>query len=76
MQSKGVNDTKVVISEESRKEVHNTGRWPCDVCGRGVGRNSVQCTTCQKWVHRKCSGIKGSMIKVSKSFACRGCTDQ
>jgi len=24
----------------------------------------------------KCSGIKGSMIKVSKSFVCRGCTDQ
>jgi len=29
-----------------------------------------------KRVHRKCSGIKGSTIKVSKSFVCRGCTDQ
>jgi len=38
-------------------------RWPCGVCGRGVGNNSIQCTTCQKWVHRKCSGIKGSMSK-------------
>jgi len=27
-------------------------------------------------VHRKCSGIKGSVIKVSKSFVCRGCTDE
>jgi len=33
---------------------------------------AIQCTSCQKWVHRKCSGIKGSMYKVMKSFVCRG----
>ena len=37
------------------------------------GSNSLQCTSCQKWVHKKCSGIKGSMSKVAKSFICRGC---
>jgi len=40
---------------------------------RGVGSNSLQCTRCLKWVHKKCSGIKGSMWKVAKSFICRGC---
>jgi len=49
---------------------------PCGVCHRSVGRNSIQCIKCQKWVHRKCSGIKGSMIKVSKCFVGRCCTDQ
>ena len=24
------------------------------------------------WVHKKCSGIKGSMYKVTRSFICRG----
>jgi len=48
-------------------------RWPCCVYGRGVGNNSIQCTSCQKWVHRLCSGIKGSMYKVMKTFICRGC---
>jgi len=48
-------------------------RWPCGVCGRGVGNNSIQCTSCQKWVHRKCSAIKDSMYKVMKTFICRGC---
>ena len=33
----------------------------------------VQCTSCQKWVHKKCSGIKGSMYKVMKTFICRVC---
>jgi len=50
-------------------------RWPCGVCGRDVGNNSIQCTSCKKWVHKKYSGIKGSMYKVTKSFICRGCVN-
>jgi len=45
----------------------------CAVCERGTGNNSIQCTSCQKWVHEKCSGIKGSLYKVMKTFVCRGC---
>jgi len=67
-----MNETKLMISEEWQKVMQKAVRWPCGVCGRGVGNNSIQCTSCQKWVHRKCSGIKGSMYKVMKSFVCRG----
>jgi len=28
-----------------------------------------------QWVHRKCSGIKGSMYEVMKTFVCRGCVN-
>jgi len=45
------------------------------VSGRGVGNNSIQCTSCKKCVHRKCSGIKGSMYKFMKSFICIGCVN-
>ena len=48
-------------------------RWPCGVCSKGVGSNSLLSTNCLKWVQKKCSGIKGSMSKVAKSFICRGC---
>ena len=34
-------------------------------CNKGVGSKSLQCTICQKWVHKKCNGIKGSMSKVA-----------
>jgi len=37
--------------------------------------NNPSTATTQKWVHRKCSGIKGSMYKVMKSFVCRGCVN-
>jgi len=70
-----MNKTKVMISGERQKPVQKAARWPCGVSGRGVGSNSIQCTSCQKWVHKRCSGIKGSMYKVMRSFICRGCSN-
>ena len=76
VESKGMrvsmNKTKVTISGERQMVWQKATRWPCGVCNKGVGSNSLQCTRCQKWVHKKCSGIKGSMSKVAKSFICRG----
>jgi len=40
-----MNKTKVMISEERQKTVQKAARWPCGVCGRGVGSNSIQCTS-------------------------------
>jgi len=53
-----------MISGEWQKVMQKAVRWPCGVCGIGVGSNSMQCTSCKKWVHRKCSDIKGSTYKV------------
>ena len=77
VESKGIrvnmSKTKVMISRERHMVRQKDVRWPCGVCSKGVSSNSIQCSSCQKWVHRKCSGIKGSMSKVEKSFICRGC---
>jgi len=40
--------TKVMISGERQKPLQKAARWLCSVCGRGVGSNSIQCTSCQK----------------------------
>jgi len=56
-----MNKTKVMISGERQKPVQKAERWPCGVFGRGVGSNSIQCTSCHKWVHKKCSGVKRCM---------------
>ena len=40
-----MNKTKVMISGERQKPVQKAARWPCGLCGRGVGSNSIQCTT-------------------------------
>jgi len=70
-----MNKTKVMISGEWQKVMQKAARWPCDVRGRNVHNNSIQNTICQKWVHRKCSGIKGSLSKVIKAFICKGCVN-
>ena len=64
-----------MISGGRQKPVQKAARWPCGVCGRGVGSNSIQCTCCHKWVHKKCTGIKGSVYKVMWSFIYRGCSN-
>ena len=76
VESKGmrVNMNKIKVMISGKRQVRQKAvRWPCGVCSKGVGSNSLQCTNCKKWVHKKCSGIKGSMPKVAKSFICRGC---
>jgi len=37
-----MNKTKVMISGERQKPVQKAARWPCGVCGRGVGSNSIR----------------------------------
>ena len=37
--------------------VVGVGRYPCGVCGRGVGADSVLCTACGKGCHKRCSGL-------------------
>jgi len=34
-----INKTKVMISVERQKVTQKAVRWPCGVCGRGVGNN-------------------------------------
>ena len=53
--------SKVMVSAIDAGEMEETGEYPCGVCCKGVGANSTQCTTCAKWVHRRCSGIAGSL---------------
>jgi len=39
-----MNQTKVMTSGERQKPVQKAARWPCGVCRRGVGSNSIRCT--------------------------------
>src|SRR5580700_2994037 len=77
MEGKGlkvnVGKTKVMIAGEGRVVVEEPSKWPCAVCKKGVGRNSIQCTGCLKWVHKRCSGVKEILTAVSATFICTTC---
>jgi len=42
-----MNETNVMISTEWQKVMKKPVRWPCGVCCRGIGSNSIQCTSCR-----------------------------
>jgi len=76
MEAKGmrvnVGKTKVMISGEGA--IEKSGKWPCGVCAKGVGVNSIKCTKCQSWTHKKCSGVKGNLTSLKTPFVCKACT--
>ena len=47
-----MNKTKVIISGERQMLRQKDVRWPCGVCSKGIASNSIQCSSCQKWVQR------------------------
>ena len=55
------------------ENVVQVGRYPCEVCGRGVGANSVLCRTCGKWCHRRCWGLRSLSAAVVAHFQCPAC---
>ena len=68
-----VGKSKVMVSSADAGETEKTGEYPCGVCYTGVGANSIRCTKCRSWVHRRCSGICGSLQAASKTFICKRC---
>jgi hypothetical protein len=69
-----IGKTKVMKSQFSAVPVVDSGKWPCGVCRKGVGMNSVVCGVCKKWVHKKCSGVKGK-LKFDVKFTCSVCVE-
>ena len=65
--------TKIMESGINLDVLKKSGKFPCGVCLTGVGRtNPIQCDGCERWVHKKCSGIKGCLLSESE-FTCARC---
>ena len=68
MESKGLRvnmqKTKVIISGANLYTLKDSGEQPCGVCRKGVSVNSILCTGCLNWIHKKCSGIRGRLITI------------
>ena len=67
--------TKLLVSGK-KDEVVSSSKFPCAVCGAGVGCSSRQCMGCNMWCHLRCSGF-GSYIAMrdARTFVCKSCTE-
>ena len=76
MEAKGLRvnmgNTKIMVSEVNLQTLKDSGKYPCSVCRKGVGSNSIYCAGCSHWVHKKCSGVIGS-LKSNPDYHCSRC---
>ena len=65
--------TKIMEFGINLDMLRNSGKHPCGVCQTGVGcTNAIVCGGYNRWVHKKCSGIKGRLLPDSE-FRCTRC---
>lgn len=64
--------TKVMISGKELNSLVKAGKFPCGVCLKGVGQNSIFCGSCSFWIHKKCTGITGK-LRENPDFKCKRC---
>ena len=63
---------KTKLSQVSKGQTEDSGEYPCGVCRKRVGNNSILCIECFRRVHKRCSGILGK-LKSNVDFHCRRC---
>ena len=64
--------TKLLVTGKDY-EVAETGKYPCGVCKSGVGNSSILCTECNKWCHKRCSGL--SRLSGVNNYRCPTCVN-
>ena len=76
MEAKGLRvnmgKTKIMVSGVNLQTLKDSGEYPCSVCRKGVGSNSIYCAGCSHWVHKKCSCVTGS-LKSNPDYCCSRC---
>ena len=64
---------KIMESGINLDVLKKSGKYPCGVCQSGVGSsNAIFCGGCKRWMHKKCSGIKGP-LRPDPEFRCARC---
>ena len=67
-----IGKTKIMKCGTNEGPVFSSGKCLCGVCKKGVCKNSVYCSFCTDWVHKRCSSFKGRLIDTS-DFRCHNC---
>ena len=79
MESKGLRvnskKTKFMVSGIGLGQLRDSGAFPCGVCRTGVGVNSIVCSQCSFWIHKKkCSSVIGRLSD-NFEYICPRCQD-
>ena len=67
-----IGKTKLMVSGKENQAATPTGQYPCAACNRGVGANSILCCSCDKWCHKRCTGL--SSLAGITAYTCPVCS--
>ena len=67
-----IEKTKIMICIKILHSLKDSGKHPWGVCCKGVGSNSIFCDGYKSWIHKKCSGFKGT-LKADPNYRCKRC---
>ena len=78
LESKGLKvnltKTKVMCVRKRKDRLNIKSEYPCGVCSKNVKLNSILCTCCKKWVHKRCSKVRGGITaRVASTYICPAC---
>ena len=79
LESKGLRmnmrKTMVMVSGRGLDVLHDSGKYPCAVCRKGVGNClCIECSKCKHWVHKTCTGLK--TLKKDPTYQCPRCRNE
>ena len=66
-----INKTNLMVMGKE-PAVRPRGRYPCGVCSKGVGANSIWYQCCERWCHQRCSGLR-NLRRAEDNFKCLTC---
>lgn len=67
--------TKIMHSRREASKSTDSSKWPCGVCSKGVGSNSILCSQCNQWIHKRCTNLKGR-LRADPDFLCKKCSGE
>ena len=50
------NRSYIINLYKGKGDAMDCGKFPCGVCFKGVGSNSIYCALGKHWIHKRCSG--------------------
>ena len=64
-----INMTKLMVIGREPAVRPQRGRYPCGVCGKRVGANSIWCQCCERWCHQRCLELR-NLKRAGDNFRC------
>ena len=59
-----------VGSSDGNCKLYKVTLYVGTVCGKSVHANTVMCTVCKRWIHKRYSGVRGNLLLVVDGVRC------